>query len=149
MCIVLDHVSRPVGAFFGTLRKYRLSLAALPIARRCWALGNAPAKRILGDDRLMNKMPAQLDLTNASANSITRRRFVTLAAGSATVALAPISRVRAQAVGVIKIGHIQPLTGPSAAYGIRATRRGHHRGRRNQCRGAVGPTPPARSIRSR
>ena len=36
------------------------------------------------------------------------------------MALAPISLGRAQAAGVIKIGHIQPLTGPSAAYGIRA-----------------------------
>ena len=67
----------------------------------------------------MNKVLAKLNRTNASANSITRRRFVALAAGSATVALGPISRARAQAVGVIKIGHIQPLTGPSAAYGIR------------------------------
>ena len=51
---------------------------------------------------------------------ITRRRFVALAAGTATLAVAPVSRARAQAAGVIKIGHIQPLTGPSAAYGIRA-----------------------------
>ena len=68
----------------------------------------------------MNKMPAQLRLANASADSITRRRFVALAAGTASLALAPISRARAQAAGVVKIGHIQPLTGPSAAYGIRA-----------------------------
>src|SRR3982074_3363834 len=62
----------------------------------------------------------KLHLTNASASSITRRRFVTLAAGPAALALAPASRSRAQAAGVVKIGHIQPLTGPSAAYGIRA-----------------------------
>jgi branched-chain amino acid transport system substrate-binding protein len=68
----------------------------------------------------MNKMPAQLHVTNGSANAITRRRFVTLAAGTASLALAPVSRSRAQAAGVVKIGHIQPLTGPSAAYGIRA-----------------------------
>jgi branched-chain amino acid transport system substrate-binding protein len=68
----------------------------------------------------MNKMPAQLDLTNASPDAITRRRFVTLAAGTASLALAPVSQSRAQAAGVVKIGHIQPLTGPSAAYGIRA-----------------------------
>src|SRR4051812_37522451 len=68
----------------------------------------------------MNKMPAQLQRTIAPANSITRRRFVALAAGTASLAVAPVSRARAQAGGVIKIGHIQPLTGPSAAYGIRA-----------------------------
>jgi branched-chain amino acid transport system substrate-binding protein len=50
----------------------------------------------------------------------TRRRFSALAASSVTLALAPASVVRAQAASTIKIGHIQPLTGPSAAYGIRA-----------------------------
>jgi branched-chain amino acid transport system substrate-binding protein len=64
----------------------------------------------------MNKLHG----TIAFANSITRRRFVALAAGTASLAIAPVSRACAQAAGVIKIGHIQPLTGPSAAYGIRA-----------------------------
>lgn len=50
--------------------------------------------------------------------SISRRRFVTLAAGTATLSLAP-AIARSQSAGVIKIGHIQPITGPSAAYGIR------------------------------
>src|SRR5215207_1246861 len=68
----------------------------------------------------MTKMPAQLHGTIASANSITRRRFVALAAGAASLAAAPVSRGRAQAANVITFGHIQPLTGPSAAYGIRA-----------------------------
>ena len=67
----------------------------------------------------MNR-PAQFHGTIASVNSITRRRFVALAAGTASLAVAPVSRGRAQAANVIKIGHIQPLTGPSAAYGIRA-----------------------------
>src|SRR5262249_29003198 len=52
--------------------------------------------------------------------SITRRRFVALATGTATAAVAPAFRVRAQAAGVVRVGHIQPLTGPSSAYGIRA-----------------------------
>jgi branched-chain amino acid transport system substrate-binding protein len=52
--------------------------------------------------------------------SITRRRFAALAAGTAALALAPGRRARAQSSGVLKIGHIQPITGPSAAYGIRA-----------------------------
>jgi branched-chain amino acid transport system substrate-binding protein len=68
----------------------------------------------------MNEMPAQFQRTNASTNSITRRRFGVLADGTATLAVAAISPARAQATTVIKIGHIQPLTGPSAAYGIRA-----------------------------
>lgn len=50
--------------------------------------------------------------------SLTRRRFVTLAAGTAALPYAP-SIARGQSAGVIKIGHVQPLTGPSAAYGIR------------------------------
>jgi branched-chain amino acid transport system substrate-binding protein len=50
---------------------------------------------------------------------LTRRRFVALAAGTTTLAMAP-AIARAQSVGTIKVGHIQPITGPSAAYGIRA-----------------------------
>jgi branched-chain amino acid transport system substrate-binding protein len=68
----------------------------------------------------MNMIPVQVHHTSASTKPITRRRFATLVTGTATLALAPISLGRAQAAGVIKIGHIQPLTGPSAAYGIRA-----------------------------
>src|ERR1043166_124153 len=52
--------------------------------------------------------------------AITRRRFAVLAAGTAMLALAPRRFAHAQSGAVLKIGHIQPLTGPSAAYGIRA-----------------------------
>jgi branched-chain amino acid transport system substrate-binding protein len=52
--------------------------------------------------------------------AMTRRRFAALAAGTATLALASRRFARAQSGGALKIGHIQPLTGPSAAYGIRA-----------------------------
>jgi len=52
--------------------------------------------------------------------AITRRRFAVLAAGTAALALVPRRFARAQSGAVLKIGHIQPLTGPSAAYGIRA-----------------------------
>lgn len=48
---------------------------------------------------------------------ITRRHFATLALGAVA---APAIIGRAHAAGVIKIGDIQSLTGPSAAYGIRA-----------------------------
>ena len=51
--------------------------------------------------------------------ALTRRRFMTLAAGTTTLCFAP-GIGRAQSGGTIKVGHIQPLTGPSAAYGIRA-----------------------------
>src|SRR5262245_18214859 len=54
------------------------------------------------------------------AGSITRARYAALAAGTATLALAPHWRARAQGAAVLRIGHIQPITGPSAAYGIRA-----------------------------
>jgi branched-chain amino acid transport system substrate-binding protein len=49
--------------------------------------------------------------------SITRRRFAALALGAVA---APALVGRARAAGVIKIGDIQSLTGPSASYGIRA-----------------------------
>jgi branched-chain amino acid transport system substrate-binding protein len=52
------------------------------------------------------------------APTMTRRRFAA-GAGAACLLAAP-AVVRAQRSGVIRIGHIQPLTGPSAAYGIRA-----------------------------
>jgi branched-chain amino acid transport system substrate-binding protein len=51
--------------------------------------------------------------------ALTRRRFMALAAGTTTACLAP-NIGRAQSGGTLKVGHIQPLTGPSAAYGIRA-----------------------------
>src|SRR5262245_65787194 len=51
--------------------------------------------------------------------TMTRRRFTAAAAGAAGLFTAP-AVLRAQRVSVIKIGHIQPITGPSAAYGIRA-----------------------------
>jgi branched-chain amino acid transport system substrate-binding protein len=50
---------------------------------------------------------------------MTRRQFVATVAGAATLPLAP-AIVRGQSASTIKFGHIQPLTGPSAAYGIRA-----------------------------
>src|SRR5215470_8175753 len=53
------------------------------------------------------------------APSMTRRRFTASATGAACLIAAP-AVLRAQAVSVIRIGHIQPITGPSAAYGIRA-----------------------------
>ena len=65
-------------------------------------------------------MSAKVRSTKISGDSISRRRFAVLAASSAVLGIAPTARVRAQSGGIIKIGHIQPLTGPSAAYGIRA-----------------------------
>ena len=51
---------------------------------------------------------------------ISRRRFTQMAAlGAGSVMFAP-ALLRAQAKGVIKIANIQPITGASAAYGIRA-----------------------------
>ncbi len=50
---------------------------------------------------------------------MTRRQFVAAVAGTAALPLAP-AIVRGQSASVTKFGHIQPLTGPSAAYGIRA-----------------------------
>ena len=57
--------------------------------------------------------------SNVRGQPLTRRRFVALAGGTASLVVAP-AVLRAQGAGVIKIGHIQPFTGPSAAYGIRA-----------------------------
>ncbi|MSO77664.1 MAG: hypothetical protein EXQ87_12285 [Alphaproteobacteria bacterium] len=57
----------------------------------------------------------------SKGNRINRRRFTGMAAAGAGLAiLAPAITGRAQSTGVIKLGHIQPITGPSAAYGIRA-----------------------------
>jgi branched-chain amino acid transport system substrate-binding protein len=50
---------------------------------------------------------------------MTRRRFTASAAGAASLLAAP-AVLRAQSASIIRIGHIQPITGPSAAYGIRA-----------------------------
>lgn len=55
----------------------------------------------------------------SSSSKISRRTFATGALGVATTVFAPFVH-RAHAATVIKLGHIQPLTGPSAAYGIRA-----------------------------
>lgn len=52
---------------------------------------------------------------------LTRRRFVSLAAtGTAGLLAAPALIGRAKAATSVKLGHTQPLTGPSASYGIRA-----------------------------
>ena len=53
------------------------------------------------------------------ARRITRRQFAAGAAGAASLYAAP-AVLRAQGASLIRIGHIQPITGPSAAYGIRA-----------------------------
>jgi branched-chain amino acid transport system substrate-binding protein len=50
---------------------------------------------------------------------MTRRQFVAAVAGTAALPIAP-AIVRGQSASTIKFGHVQPLTGPSAAYGIRA-----------------------------
>lgn len=50
---------------------------------------------------------------------MTRRQFVAAVAGTAALPMAP-AIVRGQSASTIKFGHVQPLTGPSAAYGIRA-----------------------------
>jgi branched-chain amino acid transport system substrate-binding protein len=53
------------------------------------------------------------------APAMTRRRFTASAAGAASLMAAP-AVLRAQTASIVRIGHIQPITGPSAAYGIRA-----------------------------
>jgi branched-chain amino acid transport system substrate-binding protein len=68
----------------------------------------------------MSKDDVKAAITGVRGGTMTRRRFAALAAGTATLALAPRHRARAQSTSVLKIGHIQPITGPSAAYGIRA-----------------------------
>lgn len=50
-------------------------------------------------------------------NNLSRRRFT---AGAAATVFAPVVIRRAHAAQTIKLGHTQPLTGPSASYGIRA-----------------------------
>src|SRR5215831_3712797 len=59
------------------------------------------------------------DGAQPQAPTMTRRRFTASAAGAASLIAAP-AVLRAQTASIIRIGHIQPLTGPSAAYGIRA-----------------------------
>src|SRR5258707_192096 len=57
----------------------------------------------------------------SSNENLSRRRFVKLASATAgTLIAAPAVIARAQGVKTIKFGEIQALTGPSAAYGIRA-----------------------------
>jgi branched-chain amino acid transport system substrate-binding protein len=51
---------------------------------------------------------------------MTRRRFAAGAAGAASLLAAPAVLRAEGGGGVLRIGHIQPITGPSAAYGIRA-----------------------------
>src|SRR5262249_40843706 len=82
---------------------------------RCPLLRRDPMRTCGGDS--MKIVDRKTSLASAA---ITRRRFATLAAGTATFALAPRRFARAQSGAVLKIGHIQPLTGPSAAYGIPA-----------------------------
>ena len=54
-------------------------------------------------------------------SQLTRRKFVSLAAtGTAGVLIAPAIIGKAKAATTVKLGHTQPLTGPSASYGIRA-----------------------------
>src|SRR5262249_58258625 len=53
-------------------------------------------------------------------NRFTRRRMVELAAATMGLVAFPAIVGRAQTAGSIRVGHVQPLTGPSAAYGIRA-----------------------------
>jgi branched-chain amino acid transport system substrate-binding protein len=59
------------------------------------------------------------DRAQPPAATMTRRRFSATAAGAVSLFAAP-AILRAQTASIIKIGHIQPITGPSAAYGIRA-----------------------------
>ncbi|MBI4182377.1 MAG: ABC transporter substrate-binding protein [Proteobacteria bacterium] len=55
-----------------------------------------------------------------AGRGVSRRTFVSMAAaGAAGTLFAPAIIGRAQAATVVKLGHTQPLTGPSAAYGIR------------------------------
>lgn len=49
-----------------------------------------------------------------------RRHFTLLTAGAAAAVFAPAVIRRAHAAQTVKLGHTQPLTGPSASYGIRA-----------------------------
>lgn len=53
-----------------------------------------------------------------AGSRISRRNLGMVAAGGAALVMAP-AIARGQSAGVIRIGHVQPITGPSAAYGIR------------------------------
>jgi branched-chain amino acid transport system substrate-binding protein len=59
------------------------------------------------------------DHAQPKSRRMTRRQFSAGAAGAASLLAAP-AVLRAQGASLIRIGHIQPITGPSAAYGIRA-----------------------------
>ena len=61
------------------------------------------------------------ELLCVPSQTISRRGFNrVLAAGAATAAMGPYFIVHAQSAMTVKLGHTQPLTGPSAAYGVRA-----------------------------
>lgn len=55
----------------------------------------------------------------AGARIITRRSFMAATAVGAAAVFAPAIIGRAQSVTTVKLGHTEPLTGPSAPYGIR------------------------------
>lgn len=55
----------------------------------------------------------------AGARIITRRSFMAATAAGAAAVFAPAIIGRAQSVTTVKLGHTEPLTGPSAPYGIR------------------------------
>lgn len=57
--------------------------------------------------------------TQQRAHRVSRRHFGAVVAGAGVAVTSP-SVPRAQGAGIIKFGHIQPITGPSAAYGIRS-----------------------------
>src|SRR5215510_6901114 len=67
----------------------------------------------------MTGKTASCDHARLQARTMTRRRFAQGATGAVSLLAAP-AVLRAQGAGIIRIGHIQPITGPSAAYGIRA-----------------------------
>lgn len=54
------------------------------------------------------------------SSHVTRRTFLCASAATAGVLAAPAWLREARAATVVKLGHTQPLTGPSAAYGIRS-----------------------------
>lgn len=57
--------------------------------------------------------------TGSQGKGLDRRQFAALTAGAAAAMIAAPNVLRAQGSSVLKIGHLQPITGPSAAYGIR------------------------------
>ena len=59
-------------------------------------------------------------LVSSANRLISRRSLAKGVAGGAALLFAPAIIGRAQAATMVKLGHTQPLTGPSASYGIRA-----------------------------